>query len=221
MTQWYLYMSLTLFNNFHLVNHPLVHNILAHLRDQNTGNKEFRELIYQISLLLAYEATAILQTIPIEIQTPLETCEALTLMPPYPVIVPILRAGLGMVDALLTLIPNASVGQIGLVRDKKTLEPTQYYFKIPKQSEDAHYFLCDPMLATGGSAVSAINMLKDKKIKNITFICIIAAPEGVKNFCKAHPDIPIYAASLDRTLDAHGHIRPGLGDAGDRLFGTI
>lgn len=214
-------MSFTQFNNFHLINHPLILDKLSHLRNKNTGHKEYRELIYELSLLLAYEATAKLQTMPIQIQTPLENCETSILVRPYPVIVPILRAGLGMVDALLTLIPKATVGHIGLVRDKKTLEPTQYYFKIPEHTQDASYFICDPMLATGGSAVYAINMLKDKKIKNITFLCIIAAPQGLKKLCDAHPDIPIYAASLDRTLDAHGHIHPGLGDAGDRLFGTI
>lgn len=214
-------MSFTLFNNFYLINHPLIHNKLSHLRNKNTDHKEFRELIYQLSLLLAYEATSKLPTMPVQIHTPLEMCEAYSLVPPYPVIVPILRAGLGMVDALLTLIPKATVGHIGLVRDKKTLKPTSYCFKIPENTQDAHYFVCDPMLATGNSAICAITMLKNKNIKNITFICIMAAPEGQKKFCQAHPDIPLYSASLERALDTRGYIYPGLGDAGDRLFGTI
>jgi uracil phosphoribosyltransferase len=213
-------METNLFNNFHQVNHPLILDKLSRLRDKNTGYKEFRELVYSLSLLLAYEATANLKMTQIQIQTPLENCTVSALASPYPVILPILRAGLGMVDALLSVIPQASVGHIGLFRDEKTRKPQKYYFKTPENTEAAPYFVCDPMLATGGSAVCAINLLKEKNIKDITFLCLVSTPEGLKNFYHEHPDIPIYSAALDRELDSNSFIRPGLGDAGDRLFGT-
>lgn len=210
-----------MYPNFHQANHPLVLDKLSKLRDKNTDHREFRELLYELSLLLGYEATATLKMTHTQIDTPLENCSAPVLLQPYPVILPILRAGLGMVDALLSLMPQARVGHIGLFRDEKTLEPQKYYFKIPQNTESSHYFVCDPMLATAGSAIYAMHALKEKGIKNITLICIVAAPEGVKRFCEAHPDVELYVASVDRELGRDGYIRPGLGDAGDRLFGTI
>lgn len=202
------------------VQHPLLQHKLSLLRQKETTKKDFKELLTEITLLLAYEAT---QKLPLgnkTISTPLETFKAPVLTGKKPVILPILRAGIGMVDGFLSLIPSARVGHIGLYRDEKTLQPHFYYFKIPKQSQNRQFFICDPMLATGGSSVEAINHLKAEGIKKITFVCVVAAPEGVKHLAKAHPDIPIYTASLDRELNQHGYILPGLGDAGDRLFGT-
>jgi uracil phosphoribosyltransferase len=209
------------FPNFYLMTHPLIQHKISLLRDKNTCKKEFKELAYEITLLSAYEATKTLPLTNKTVQTPLETCQAPVLSGKKPVIVPILRAGIGMVDALLTLMPSARVGHIGLYRDENTHQPHRYYFKIPKQSEQRHFFVCDPMLATGGSAAAAITELKKSGIKEITFICLVAAPEGVKHLHQAHPDVPIYAASLDRELNENCYILPGLGDAGDRLFGTV
>jgi len=207
--------------NFFEVCHPLVAGKLSLLRQTQTDHKLFRELVHEITLLLGYEATQNLSTQENEIQTPMETYQAPFLAGPSPVILPILRAGIGMVDALLSLMPSAKVGHIGLFRDGKTLKPHHYYFKVPQDSEQRHFYVCDPMLATGGSAINAIEQLKAHKVKSITFICILAAPEGLAALYQAHPEITLFAASFDRCLDDQGYIRPGLGDAGDRMFGTL
>lgn len=209
------------FPNFFEVSHPLVAGKLSLLRDKNTEYKLFRELVHEITLLIAYEAT---QTMPTELQTietPLQSMQAPVLATPAPVILPILRAGIGMVDAMLSLLPSAKVGHIGLFRNEKTLQPESYYFKVPHHSAVRPCFICDPMMATGGSAAQAVQTLKDHQINNITIVCILAAPEGLATFFKHHPDVSVYAAALDERLDENGYIRPGLGDAGDRMFGTI
>lgn len=209
------------YKNFHEVEHPLIQHKVSWLRDVNTTKKEFKELITEITSLLVYEATKKLPMTTQEIRTPLETFDAPVLAGYKPVILPIMRAGMGMLDGFINLIPSAKVAHIGLFRDEKTLEPQRYYFKIPKRSEDRQFFVCDPMMATGGSAIEAVNELKAEGIHKIIFICVVAAPEGVARFCEAHPDVPVYAAVLDRELNDKGFILPGLGDAGDRLFGTI
>jgi uracil phosphoribosyltransferase len=206
--------------NFYIVEHPLVQHKLTLLRDKKTVQKEFKELVTEITLLLAYEATKNLPLTTKTIATPMETCEAKILADEKYVILPILRAGIGMVDSFLTLLPTAKVAHIGLFRDEQTLEPQYYYFKIPPDSKERQFFVCDPMLATGGSAVEAVNRLKQKNVHKIIFVCIVAAPEGVQKFSKAHPEIPVYTAALDRQLNEKGYILPGLGDAGDRMFGT-
>lgn len=206
--------------NLHIVKHPLLRHKLSILRKKNTSNKEFRELLNEITLLLAYEATKTLPLSNENIETPLETFTSPILEDNKPVILPILRAGIGMVDSFLSLMPTAAVGHIGLYRDETSLEPHRYYFKIPKNSKNKQYFVCDPMLATGGTAVDTITQLKAEGITRIIFVCIVAAPEGVETLTTAHPDITIYSASLDRELNSNGYILPGLGDAGDRLFGT-
>ena len=206
--------------NFYEVQHPLIAYKLSRLRDKYTEHKLFRELVHEITLLLGYEATAHLATQWQTIETPLEHCSMPVLASPNAVILPILRAGIGMVDAMLTLMPYAKVGHIGLFRNETTLSPESYYFKVPVKTHKYHFFVCDPMLATGGSAIQAVSSLKEKGVQNITFICILAAPEGLQKFFKVHPDVGVFSASLDRTLDAQGYIRPGMGDAGDRLFGT-
>lgn len=209
------------YKNFFKIVHPLVAGKLSLMRQGQTDHKLFRELVHEITLLLGYEATQNLSTQDIEIQTPMEKCMAPFLAGSSPVILPILRAGIGMVDALLTLMPSAKVGHIGLFRDEKTLKPEGYYFKIPEDSNNRHFYVCDPMLATGGSAIRAVSTLKKHNVKSITFICILAAPEGLGAFFKEHSDVPIFSASLDRCLNAKGFICPGLGDAGDRMFGTL
>jgi len=206
--------------NFFLAAHPLIKHKMFHLRDKETSKKKFKELVKELSLLLAYEATTDLPLMEQSVATPLETFSAPVLEGKKPVILPILRAGLGMVDGFLELIPSARVGHIGLYRNEETLEPEKYYFKVPPSSEHRQIFLLDPMLATGGSAASATTMLKEIGIKNIKFVCLVASPEGVACMGKHHPDIPVYAAALDRGLNEKGYILPGLGDAGDRLFGT-
>lgn len=208
------------FTNFHEVHHPLIRHKLSMLRDVKTNKKEFKELIGEISMLLVYEVTKDLPMTTQTIETPLETAEFPVLAGKKPVILAVLRAGIGMVDGFLTLMPSARVAHIGIYRDEKTFEPHLYYFKIPKNSKDRHFFICDPMLATGGSAVVAIDKLKAAGVKKITFVSIIAAPEGVEKVFRAHPDVPIYSANLDRKLNKKAYILPGLGDAGDRLFGT-
>jgi len=209
------------YHNFLEVCHPLVAGKLSLLRQRETDHKLFRELVHEITLLLGYEATQNLKTEEKIITTPMETCHAPFLIGPFPVILPILRAGVGMVDALLSLMPAAKVGHIGLFRNEKTLKPEGYYFKIPEDSPDRFFYVCDPMLATGGSAIRAVNTLKQHQVKRIVFICLLAAPEGVEAFYKAHPDVAIYSASLDRCLNEKSYILPGLGDAGDRMFGTL
>lgn len=208
------------FENFHEVQHPLLQHKLTLLRDKNTDKKEFKELIDEISTLLVYEVTKDLPLKLKEVETPLETDQMPVLAGKKPVILAILRAGIGMVDGFLDLMPSARVAHIGLYRDEKTLEPHLYYFKIPSHSKDRQFYICDPMLATGGTAVVAIDELKKAGVKKIRFVCILAAPEGVQRVCEAHPDVPIYAVKLDRKLNKKGYILPGLGDAGDRIFGT-
>ncbi|MBN2690211.1 MAG: uracil phosphoribosyltransferase [Gammaproteobacteria bacterium] len=208
------------FKNFYTVTHPLLQHKLSTLRDVKTVTKEFKELVSELTMLLAYEATKDLPMTKARVTTPLETFDAPVLAGRKPVIVPILRAGLGMVEGLLALMPGARVGHIGLFRDEDTLEPQSYYFKIPPNSQERQFYVCDPMLATGGSAVAAVDQLKSEGIRKIAFLCIIAAPEGMEKFCTAHPDVQVYCAGLDRKLNEHGYILPGLGDAGDRIFGT-
>ncbi|EKD75036.1 MAG: hypothetical protein ACD_44C00250G0004 [uncultured bacterium] len=208
------------FSNLYQVSHPLILHKLSQLRECNTSKKEFKELLQEITQLLVYEATKDLPLITSEIKTPLETIQAPILKGKKPVILPILRAGLGMVDGFLSLIPSARVGHIGLYRNEKTLQPELYYFKIPKDSQERHVFICDPMLATGGSVSKAILCLKERGVTKISFLCIVAAPEGAEKLWKEHPDVKIFTAHLDRKLNEHGYILPGLGDAGDRLFGT-
>lgn len=209
-----------IYPNCYEVTHPLLKHKLSVLRDKNTHTKEFKELVKEISMLLAYEATANLPMTTQLIHTPLESFEAPILAGKKPVILTILRAGIGMVDGFLTLMPSARVAHIGLYRDEKTLKPKQYYFKIPPHSKDRQFYICDPMLATGGSALAAIEQLKAEGVRKITFVCIVASPEGVEKIYKKHPDVTVIFASMDRKLNGKGYILPGLGDAGDRMFGT-
>lgn len=208
------------FKNCYLVEHPLVQHKLTHLREVTTRKKDFQELVKEITLLLAYEATKDLPLGTRMITTPLEEIESAWLIGKNPVVVPILRAGVGMVESFLTLIPTARVGHIGLYRDESSLEPQQYYCKIPKDAHLRQIYLCDPMLATGGSANQAIEYLKRQGCTRIVFICLVAAPEGLARIASLHPDVKIFMAALDRGLNEHGYILPGLGDAGDRMFGT-
>ncbi|MFI5206521.1 MAG: uracil phosphoribosyltransferase [Gemmatimonadales bacterium] len=200
--------------------HPLIRHKLSLLRDKRTTTKDFRELVAEIAMLLAYEVTKELTTEPVEIETPLERMTAEKVSGKKLALVPILRAGLGMVEGVLRLVPSARVGHIGMYRDHDTLQPVPYYFKAPAPPEQRDFYVLDPMLATGGSAADACTTLKKAGARSIRFLCIVAAPEGVKKMLAAHPDVPIYAAALDRQLNAHGYILPGLGDAGDRIFGT-
>ncbi|MFM2140517.1 MAG: uracil phosphoribosyltransferase [Gemmatimonadota bacterium] len=200
--------------------HPLVRHKVALLRDAATPKKLFAELAEELAMLLAYEATADLALEPVTVPTPLESTPGERLPSEALTLVPILRAGLGMVPGVLRLVPTARVGHIGLFRDHDSLEPVEYYFKIPAGAERGQVFLLDPMLATGGSAVNAATALKQRGITRLKFLCLVAAPEGVRRFHAAHPEVPILTAALDRELNAHGYILPGLGDAGDRLFGT-
>ena len=204
----------------HVLDHPLIQHKLSILRCKDTGVKEFRELVGEISALMCYEATRNLPTEEVEVETPVAKAKVRVLSGKKLAIVPILRAGLGMVDAMIDLIPSAKVGHIGLYRDPETLEPVEYYCKLPEDCAEREVFVVDPMLATGGSAVEAIHMLKNKGVKNIHFMCIIAAPEGVQAMEQAHPDVDICIGALDEKLNEHGYIVPGLGDAGDRIFGT-
>ncbi|ADD68924.1 uracil phosphoribosyltransferase [Denitrovibrio acetiphilus DSM 12809] len=208
------------FNNFSVVKHPLIEHKLTIIRDKNTSKKEFKELVDEVAMLMAYEITKDFPLEEVEIETPMGMTKAKMVSGKKVALVPILRAGLGMVDGFLRLMPSARVGHIGLYRDHETLQPVSYYFKVPPNAEDRDFILIDPMLATGGSAIASADKLKSEGIKNIKFMCLIAAPEGVKAFCEAHPDIHVYAAGLDEKLNEMGYIVPGLGDAGDRLFGT-
>jgi uracil phosphoribosyltransferase len=203
-----------------VVDHPLIRHKVTILRDRNTPKKIFKELVDEIAMLMAYEATANLPTEPADVETPLERTTGARVAGKKPVLVPILRAGLGMVDGILRLMPSARVGHIGLYRDHDTLKPVDYYFKIPGGAPEREFFLLDPMLATGGSAVEAVSRLKTAGAARIRFLCLVAAPAGVTALHAAHPDVPIFAAALDRELNEQGYILPGLGDAGDRLFGT-
>ena len=204
----------------YVFDHPLIQHKLTYIRDKKTGTKEFRELVDEVATLMAVEITRDLPLDEIEIETPVTTAKTKVLSGKKIAIVPILRAGIGMVDGVLKLIPAAKVGHIGLYRDPETLMPVEYYAKLPADVEERDFIIVDPMLATGGSAVEAINSLKKRGAKSIKFMCLIAAPEGVKAIQEAHNDVDIYIASLDEKLNDHGYIVPGLGDAGDRLFGT-
>ena len=203
-----------------VMDHPLIQHKIGFIRRMETGTKDFRQTISEIAMLICYEATRDLKLDDVEIETPICKTVAKELSGKKLAIVPILRAGLGMVDGMLQLIPAAKVGHIGLYRDPETLKPVEYYCKLPADCADREVFVVDPMLATGGSSVAAIQMLKDKGCKNIHFMCIIAAPEGIKAMEEAHPDVDVYVGALDEKLNDHGYIVPGLGDAGDRIFGT-
>ena len=204
----------------HIFDHPLIQHKLSIMRDKNTGCKEFRELLDEISMLMVYEVTRDLPTEDVKIDTPLCTMNAKMLAGKPIGIIPILRAGLGMVDGIMQLIPNAKVGHIGLYRDPQTLEPVEYYCKLPEDAEHRELIVLDPMLATGGSASAAISFIKKRGCRNIRLVNLIAAPEGIARVQKEHPDVDIYVAAQDERLNDHGYILPGLGDAGDRLFGT-
>lgn len=209
------------YDNVVVFNHPLINHKIAILRDKNTSMKEFRELIEEITTLMTYESLKDgVPTTTKQVETPLETCTQTVVKDNAVVIVPILRAGLGMVNGIHTLFPLARVGHIGMYRDEETLEPHSYYCKLPAGIEDKFVMVVDPMLATGGSAIDAITALKEKGCKDIRFMGIIAAPEGLSALAEAHPDVKIYVSTLDRCLNENGYILPGLGDAGDRLFGT-
>lgn len=203
-----------------VMDHPLIQHKIGYIRRKDTGTKDFRQTISEIAMLICYEATRELKLSEVHIETPIGPAVVRELKGKKMAIVPILRAGLGMVDGVLNLIPAAKVGHIGLYRDPETLKPVEYYCKLPTDCEEREVFVVDPMLATGGSSVAAIQMLKDKGCKNIHFMCIIAAPEGVEKMKKEHPDVDIYIGALDEKLNDHGYIVPGLGDAGDRIFGT-
>ena len=203
-----------------VMDHPLIQHKIGYIRRIDTGTKDFRETIAEIANLICYEATRDLKLKDVEIETPICKTTVKELAGKKLAVVPILRAGLGMVDGVLQLVPAAKVGHIGLYRDPETLEPVEYYCKLPADCAQREVFVVDPMLATGGSSVAAIKLLKDRGCRNIHFMCIIAAPEGVERMKKEHPDVDIYIGSLDEKLNEHGYIVPGLGDAGDRIFGT-
>ena len=203
-----------------VMDHPLIQHKIGIIRRTDTGSKDFRTLISEIAMLECYEATRGLALSDVEIETPICKATVKELKGKKLAVVPILRAGLGMVDGVLAMIPAAKVGHIGLYRDEETLEPVEYFCKLPQDCANREVFVVDPMLATGGSAIDAVKLLKKRNCKNITFMCMIAAPEGVANFVKACPDVPVYCGSLDECLNEKGYIMPGLGDAGDRIFGT-
>jgi uracil phosphoribosyltransferase len=208
------------FPNLTVLSHPLIQHKLTILRDRRTTTRDFKQLVNEIATLMAYEVTKDLPTEPVTIETPLETMEGRQVSGKKLTLVPILRAGLGMVEGIAQLIPSARVGHIGLYREHDTLKPVDYYFKIPADEIERDFFILDPMLATGGSGVAAVSALKHAGARRIRFLCLVAAPEGVQRMLDAHPDVPIFAAALDRQLSPVGYILPGLGDAGDRLFGT-
>lgn len=205
---------------FFLFDHPLIQHKISVLRDKNTSTKEFRELVHELSMLMAYEVTRDLPLTEVDIETPVAKTKAKVLAGQKIALVPILRAGLGMVDGMLSIVPNAKVGHIGLYRDPNTLKPVEYYCKLPEDITNREVVLLDPMLATGGSASAAITFLKERGITKIKFVCLISAPEGIAKLQADHPDVPIFCAARDEKLNDHAYIIPGLGDAGDRLFGT-
>ena len=206
--------------NVFVFDHPLIQHKITLLRDKNTGTKEFRELVSEIAMLMAYEVTRDLPLKEIEVETPITTAHSKVLAGKNLAIVPILRAGLGMVDGMVKLLPNVKVGHIGLYRDPVTIEPHTYYCKLPEDFNERDVIVLDPMLATGGSASAAIGYLKEQGIHNIKFMCLIASPEGIARLTKDHPDVHIYCAAKDESLNENSYIVPGLGDAGDRIFGT-
>ena len=203
-----------------IMDHPLIQHKIGIIRRQETGSKDFRQLISEIAMLMCYEATRDLKLTDVEIETPISKMAAKERAGKKLAVVPILRAGLGMVDGMLSMIPAAKVGHIGLYRNEETLEPVEYYCKLPKDCAEREVFVVDPMLATGGSATAAITMLKNKGVKKIRFMCIVAAPQGIERMQKEHPDVDLYVGALDDHLNENGYIVPGLGDAGDRIFGT-
>ena len=207
-------------SNVYVLDHPLIQHKLSILRDKNTGTKEFRALISEIAGLMCYEATRNLPTVEVDVETPICTAKCRMLAGKKLAIVPVLRAGLGMVDSMVDLIPSAKIGHIGLYRDPETHKPVEYYCKLPEDIGNRQVYVVDPMLATGGSAVAAINFLKEHGCRNIIMMNIIGCPEGVKTVQEAHPDVDIYMAACDERLNEHDYIIPGLGDAGDRIFGT-
>jgi uracil phosphoribosyltransferase len=208
------------FPNLTVLNHPLIQHKLTILRDKRTGIRDFKQLVAEIAMLMAYDVTKELRLEPVDIETPLEPMRGVEVAGKKLTLVPILRAGLGMVEGISQLIPSARVGHIGLYRDHDSLRPVDYYFKIPGSEHDRTFFVLDPILATGGSAVAAATALKNAGARRIRFLCLVAAPEGVRRMLADHADVPLYAAALDRQLNEKGYILPGLGDAGDRLFGT-
>lgn len=207
-------------SNVHLLDHPLVQHKLTLMRRQEASTNSFRRLLNEISMLMAYEVTRDMPMQDIVVQTPLETMNAKVIDGKKLVLVSILRAGTGILDGMLSVVPGARVGHIGLYRDPKTLTAVEYYFKMPGGMEERDVIVVDPMLATGNSAVAAVERLKELNPKSIKFVCLLTCPEGIKNMQDAHPDVPIYTAAIDRELNSHGYILPGLGDAGDRIFGT-
>ena len=207
-------------SNVHLVNHPLVQHKLTLMRRKEASTNSFRRLLNEISMLMAYEVTRDMPMQDIVIETPLETMNAKVIDGKKVVLVSILRAGTGILDGMLSIIPGARVGHIGLYRDPKTLTAVEYYFKMPGEMEERDAIVVDPMLATGNSAVAAVERLKELNPKTIKFVCLLTCPEGIRTLQAAHPDVPIYTAAIDRELNSHGYILPGLGDAGDRIFGT-
>lgn len=206
--------------NIHIMTHPLIQHKISILRDKNTGTNEFRKVVEEIAILEGYEALKDLPLQEVEVETPIEACMTPKIAGRKAAIVPILRAGLGMVSGLTALMPSAKIGHIGMSRDEVTHEPHEYYCKLPSPIEERLILVLDPMLATGGSAIDAVNQIKKHGGKRIKFLCIIAAPEGLERFHKAHPDVEIYVGHLDRELNDRAYICPGLGDAGDRIFGT-
>ena len=208
------------YDNLYVMTHPLIQHKISILRDKRTGSKQFRELIEEISTLIAYEATADLPLCDEVVETPICKTTTKVIGGKKLTVVPILRAGLGMVNGVTTLLPSAKIGHIGLYRNEETLEPVDYYFKVPKHIDERQVIITDPMLATGGSAEAAIKFIKEKGVTDIKLMCIIAAPEGIKRVCEAHPDVKVYCGIVDEKLNENGYIVPGLGDAGDRIFGT-
>jgi len=204
-----------------VINHPLIQHKLTLMRQETTGTKDFRELLEEISMLMAYEITRDFPLKEIEIKTPVTTCKSKVLTGKKVGVVPILRAGLGMLNGVVNMIPAARVGHVGMYRDPETLKPVEYYCKLPSDVSERTLIVVDPMLATGGSSAAALSLLKEKGAKSIILMCLVVAPEGVRVVNEEHPDVPIYTASVDECLNEHGYIVPGLGDAGDRIFGTL